>query len=97
MTHSHAPKITAAVLRAAAGRLFGAVVLDVADALVGPAVYLPRLAAFATLDGEELGEDDGTLIVLVAPGAAADLIADHGSAAAAAAAVNAALRAEWAA
>jgi hypothetical protein len=97
MTNSHAPKISAAVLRAAASRLFGAVVLDLADSLVGPAVYLPRLAAFASLEGEELGEDDGSLIVLVAPGEAMDLLAEHKSAAAAAAVVNARLRAEWAA
>lgn len=97
MTTSHAPKISAAVLRAAASRLFGAVVLDLADSLVGPAVYLPRLETFASLEGEELGADDGSLIVLIAPGEAMDLLAQHKSAGAAAAVVNARLRAEWAA
>lgn len=87
------PRVPAAALTAASTRLFGAVVLDVADLTVGPAVYLPRLEAFATIDGAELGDDDGSLIVLVLPGTAADLIAEHGTAAAAAAAVTRDLRA----
>jgi hypothetical protein len=56
-------------------------------------VYLPRLEAFATIDGDDLGADDATLIVLVQPGTARDLIAEHGTAGAAAAALNRELRA----
>jgi hypothetical protein len=92
MTANHRPKISARDLVAAAARLFGTIVLDVADLTTRPAVYLPRLDAFATLDGDDLGADDGTLIVLVQPGTARDLIAEHGSAGAAAAALNADLR-----
>lgn len=87
------PRVSARDLLAAAARLFGTVVLDVADMTTTPAVYLPRLAAFATIDGEALGDDDGTLIVLVQPGSAADLIRAHGTAGAAAAAVTRDLRA----
>lgn len=86
------PRITAADLAAAATRLAGAVVLDLADSTVGPATYLPRLAAFATIEGEDLGPDDGTLVVLVLPGTARDLIAEHGTAGRAAAAVTRDLR-----
>jgi hypothetical protein len=95
MSHSHTtrPRISAAALTAAAARLFGTVVLDLADLTVGPAVYLPRLDAFATLDGEELGTDDGTLVVLVQPGEVHDLIETHGSAGRAAAALTRDLRA----
>jgi hypothetical protein len=94
--HANAPKVTASALSAAATRLFGTVVLDVADGLAGPAVYQPRLAAFLSIDGDDLGEDDGTLVVLVPPGHAAELIAEYGTAGKAAAAVNADLRREWA-
>lgn len=91
------PRITAATLAAAATRLAGTVVLDVADQLSQPAIYLPRLEAFAMIDDadELLGDDDGTLIVLVQPGAARDLIAEHGTPGRAAAAVNRALAAEY--
>lgn len=82
------PRISAGTLAAAASRLLGTVVLDVADRLVQPATYLPRLEAFATIDGDELGADDGTLIVLVAPGAARELIAAHGTPGRAAVALN---------
>jgi hypothetical protein len=92
---THAPRVTAAALAAAATRLAGSVVLDVADSLTHPAIYLPRLEAFATIDGEELGADDGTLIVLVLPGIARDLIAEHGTPGRAAAAVNAEIRRTW--
>lgn len=87
------PRISASDLVAAAARLLGTVVLDVADLTTTPAVYLPRLEAFATIDGDELGADDGTLIVLVLPGTARDLIDQHGSAGAAAAHLNRTLRA----
>lgn len=97
MTDSHAPKIPAAVLRDAATRLLGAVVQFVEDATVGPAVYVPRLAAWQTIDGADLGDDDGTIIVLAAPGEPMDLLHTHRTAAAAAAVVNARLRAEWSA
>jgi hypothetical protein len=87
------PRVTAADLAAAATRLAGAVVLDLADHLTGPAVYLARLQAFQTIDGEELGPDDGTLIVLVPPGTAGDAIAEHGTAGRAAQAITRQLRA----
>ena len=87
------PRISAAALSAAAERLAGVLVLDLADHTVTPAIYLPRAAAFATIDGETLGDDDGTLIVLVHPGTAADLIAEHGTPGAAAAALTRELRA----
>lgn len=93
MTSAPRPRVTAADLVAAATRLAGAVVLDLADLTVGPARYLPRLDAFAAIDGdEELGADDGTLIVLVQPGTARDLIAEHGTAGRAAVAVTRELR-----
>ncbi len=93
------PRITAADLRSAATRLLGTVVLDVAGVVSGPAVYVPRLGAFASIEAtdEVLGEDDGTLIDLLDGVPAREWIAEHGSAAAAAAAVNRALRAEWSA
>jgi hypothetical protein len=87
------PRITAATIAAAASRLAGTVVLDLADLTVGPAVYLPRLDAFATIDGDDLGVDDGTLIVLVEPGRARDLIDEHGTPGRAADAVTRELRA----
>lgn len=92
-----APRITASDLAAAATRLLGAVVLDVAGVVTGPALYVPRLEAFASIDNadELLGDDDGTLVVLVAPGAARELIAEHGTPGRAAAAVNAELRREY--
>lgn len=100
MTDSHArPRITAADLAAAATRLLGTVVLDVAGVVSGPAVYVPRLAAFASVEDTTavLGEDDGTIIDLLAGVPARDLIAEHGTAGRAATAVNARLRAEWSA
>jgi hypothetical protein len=92
----HAPKIPAAVLRDAATRLLGAVVQFVEDATVGAAVYEPRLAMWRTLDGADLGEDDGTIVVLVAPGVPMDLLRSQ-SAGSAAAEINKRLRAEWSA
>lgn len=92
-SHATRPRVTAAALAAAATRLAGAVVLDLADLTVGPARYEARLDLFRTLDGDDLGADDGTLIVLVLPGTAGDLIAEHGGAGAAAAAVTRELRA----
>jgi len=88
------PRITAADIAAAATRLAGAVVLDLADLTVGPARYLPRLEAFAAIDDadEILGADDGTLVVLVQPGAARDLIDEHGTPGRAAEAVTRELR-----
>lgn len=87
------PRITAAALAAAATRLAGAVILDLADLTVGPALYVARLDAFQTIDGEDLGEDDGTLVVLVQPGTARDLIEEHGTPGRAAAALTRDLRA----
>lgn len=87
------PRVTAATITAAATRLAGTVVLDLADLSVGPAIYLPRLDAFASIEGDDLGADDGTLIVLVEPGAARDLIEQHGTAGRAAEAVTRELRA----
>ena len=98
MDNMTAPKITAKTLAEAATRLLGAVVLDVADSLVGPALYVPRLEVFRTIaDDDDLGVDDGTLIVLVAPGVARDLIAEHGTPGRAVAVVNAEIRRSWAA
>lgn len=97
-THAtNAPKVTAAAVAAAATRLAGTIVLDLADMMVGPARYEARLGLFRTLDGDDLGEDDGTLVVLVLPGVASELIAQHGTAGRAAAAINASLRQEWSA
>jgi hypothetical protein len=87
------PRITAASIAAAATRLAGTVVLDLADLTVGPAIYLPRLDAFASIDGDDLGVDDGTLVVLVQPGAARDLIEQYGTPGRAAEAVTRELRA----
>jgi hypothetical protein len=93
-THTR-PRVSARDLAAAAARLLGTVVLDLADLTARPAVYLPRLAAFAVIvDGDEvISEDDGTLIVLVQPGTADALITEHGTAGAAVAALNRDLRA----
>jgi hypothetical protein len=88
-----APRITAADLTAAAARLLGTVVLDLADRTVGPALYAPRLEAFRTLEGDELGDDDGSLVVLVTPGEVRELIAEHGTAGRAAVALTRELRA----
>lgn len=89
---STSPRITAAALSAAAARLAGTVVLDLADLAVGPALYDARLAVFRTIEGDDLGEDDGTLVVLVQPGTARDLIEQHGTAGRAAAAITRELR-----
>jgi hypothetical protein len=93
VTANPAPRISASVLRDAATRLAGAVVLFVEDLTVGAAVYRARLEAFQTIDGEDLGPDDGTIVVLVHPGAARDLIDEYGTPGAAAAALNRQLRA----
>lgn len=90
------PKISAATLAAAAARLAGTIVLDLADMTVAPAVYVARLQMFQTIEGEDLGADDGTLIVLVQPGVAMDLVRET-TPGRAAAELNKALRAEWAA
>lgn len=87
------PRITAAALSEAATRLLGTVLLDLADLSVVPALYQPRRDVFLTLDGDDLGSDDGTLIPLVMPGTAQDLITEHGTAGRAAAAVTRELRA----
>jgi hypothetical protein len=88
------PRVTAATITAAATRLAGTVVLDVADLSVGPALYVPRLEMFRTIEGDDdLGADDGTLIVLVEPGRARDLIDEHGTPGRAAEFVNRELRA----
>jgi hypothetical protein len=93
VTANPRPRIAARDLVAAGARLLGTIVLDVADLTTRPAVYLPRLEAFATIDGDELGADDGTLIVLVQPGTVRDLIDEHGTPGAAAAVLNRQLRA----
>jgi hypothetical protein len=95
MTQTSTPRVTAATLAAAATRLLGTVVLDLADYSTGPALYLARLEVFQTIEGEDLGEDDGTLIPLILPGTARDLIEEHGTPGRAAAALNRTLRAEW--
>lgn len=90
-------RVYASAITAAAARLYGTVVLDLADMSTGPAVYDARLAVFRTLDGDDLGDDDGTLIVLIAPGTVDELLVEHGTAGAAAAALTAQIRAEGAA
>jgi hypothetical protein len=89
------PSISAAAIAAAATRIMGTVVLFVEDHTTGPAVYKPRLEVFTTVEGEELGADDGTVIPLIEPGTADELIATHGTPGRAAAALNRQLRAEW--
>jgi hypothetical protein len=86
-------RITAGDLAAAAARLLGTIVLDLADRTVGPALYEARLEAFTTLEGDELGDDDGSLVVLVTPGEVRELIAEHGTAGRAAQALTRELRA----
>jgi hypothetical protein len=94
-----APRVSAADLKEAARRLAGTVIHDLAGIVSGPAVYVPRLAAFASVevDGPVLGEDDGTLIDLLDGVPARVLIDAYGTARQAAAALNAKLRAEWSA
>ena len=93
------PRVTAADVTAAAGRLLGTLVLDLATMTVGPATYLPRLEAFATIEatrdaGADLGPDDGSLIVLVQPGTVRELIEEHGTPGRAAQALTRRLRTE---
>jgi hypothetical protein len=98
VTATNRPRISAAVLAAAATRLAGTVILDVADMTTAPARYLPRLEAFAAIDGDEvLGDDDGTLIDLLDGVPARDLIDEYGTAGRAAAALNARVRQAWSA
>jgi len=94
-----APRITARELAAAATRLFGTVILDIAGVVSGPAVYRPILEAFVSIDDtdEVLAEDDGTVIDLLAGVTARELIAEHGTPGRAAAVVNARIRREWSA
>jgi hypothetical protein len=92
MSTPRLPRVTAAAVASAAARLFGTVVLDLADMMVGPALYDARLGVFRTLDGDDLGDDDGSLIVLVTPGEVDTLAADLGSPAAAARALTAEAR-----
>ena len=93
MTAPTRPRITAADLTAAATRLAGTVLLDVADRSVSPARYVARAGAFAAVDSDEvIGDDDGSLVVLIMPGTAADLVAEHGTPGRAAAALTSQLR-----
>lgn len=71
-------KTRAADVKAAATRLAGVVVLDVADLTITPALYDAKAGEFRTLDGELLGEDDGTLIVLGGR-PAMDLVDEYGT------------------
>jgi hypothetical protein len=87
------PRIAASDLVAAATRLLGTVVLDVADLTTQPAVYRARLEVFQTIDGDDLGVDDGTLIDLLDGRPARDVIELHGTPGRAAAALNRELRA----
>ena len=90
------PRVTAAVLADAATRLLGTVVQFVEDHTIGAAVYRPRLEAFQTIDGEDLGPDDGTIVSLLPHGVTArDLVEQYGTPGKAAAALNAQLRAEY--
>jgi hypothetical protein len=89
-------KIPAAALAAAATRLAGAVVLFVEDLTIGPAVYRARLEAFQTIDGDDLGDDDGTIVVLADRTQIDALLTEHGTPGRAAAALTRQLRAEGA-
>jgi hypothetical protein len=89
------PKVTAADLKAAATRLAGTVVAFIEDNTVGAAVYKPRAEMWASIDGDEIGSDDGTVIDLLDGVPARDLIDAHGTPGRAAAAINRKLRAEW--
>jgi hypothetical protein len=91
-TRPHAPRVLASAITAAAARLTGTIILDLADMVAGPALYDARLGVFRTLDGDDLGEDDGSLIVLVEPGTVDELLREHGSAATAARIVTAIAR-----
>jgi hypothetical protein len=91
------PRITAADIKEAATRLAGTVVAFVEDNTTGPAVYKARAEMWASIDGEELGADDGTVIDLLNGVPARELINEHGTPGRAAAAVNRQLKAEWSA
>jgi hypothetical protein len=93
VTATHRPRIPAAAFAAAATRLFGVIILDLADMIAGPAVYRARLELFETIDGEELGADDGSLIVLADRHRVDELLEQHGTPGRAAAALTAELRA----
>lgn len=93
MSMSTRLRITATHMAAAATRLAGTVVLDLADLTIGPAVYLPRLEAFATIDGEDLGVDDGTLVVLADRRRVDALVEEYGTPGRAAEALTRELRA----
>jgi predicted nucleic acid-binding protein len=95
VTANHAPKISAAALAAATTRLAGAVVLFVEDMTTGPAVYRARLEVFETVDGDQLGADDGTIVVLADRARVDALLSEHGTPGRAAAALTRQLRAEW--
>lgn len=92
MTATNRPRIAARDLVAAGARLFGTIVLDLADLTIGPAVYRARLAAFETIDNEPLGDDDGSLIVLADRARIDALLSEHGTPGRAAAALTAELR-----
>lgn len=90
------PRIAARDFVAAAARLFGVIVLDVADLTIGPAVYRARLAVFeqTTVDGDLItSDDDGSLIVLADRRRVDELLEVHGTPGRAAAALTAELRA----
>jgi hypothetical protein len=92
-----APRITAADVAAAATRIAGVVIHDLAGVVSGPAVFVPRLEAFVAITDtdEVIADDDGTVLVLVQPGEARDLIAELGTPGRAAQAVNRRVAAEW--
>lgn len=89
------PRILAAHIADAATRLAGAVVQFAEDHTIGAAIYLERLEAFESIDRADCWADDGTIVVLVQPGEAMDLLREHGTPGRAAAAVNARIRTEW--
>lgn len=95
MTATNRPRISAADVAAAATRLAGAVVQFVEDLTVGPAVYRARLEVFETIDGDDLGADDGTIVVLADRARIDALLAEHGTPGRAAAALTRELRQEW--
>lgn len=91
------PRVTAADIKAAATRLFGTVVHDIAGVVSGPAVFAPRLAAFVTIENTEevLADDDGSVIDLLGGIPARELVAEHGTPGKAAQAINARIKREW--
>lgn len=72
------PRITAADVKGIVSRLRGVLALDVADLTITPALYDPKAGEFHDLEGNPLGPDDGSLIVLVDHDQAAAILEQTG-------------------